>query len=261
MSDNVANREQAEKCRDMATAFMQSGQTEKAVRFFDKSLRLFPLPGVEALRDKAVRMQHKGASSSSGGGNGSNGTSSSSSSSRVNSSASAPRAQGSQRAYTPEQEAGAKKIVAASKKSHYDVLRIQRDASDDDIKRAYRKLALKYHPDKNSAPSAEAAFKAINTASDTLSDSAKRENYDAYGHEDPSQAAAQGGFGGGMRYRSRAGSGFASAARGMQQEMNPEDLFDLFFAGGRGGAFRQGGRGQRRREEVRLPRWRVMMRI
>jgi DnaJ-domain-containing protein 1 len=238
MSENVANREEAEKCRDMAKKFLQGAQYDKAIRFFEKSLRLYRLPGVEALRDKAISMQKAAAS---GGSNGSTGGTASSSSSRTNSTAEAPRTDGTQRAYKPEQESGAKKIVAAAKKSHYDVLGIQKNASDDDIKRAYRKLALKYHPDKNSAPSAETAFKAINAASDVLSDRTKRESYDAYGHEDPNQAAAQNGFGGGMGgMRFRRGGGM----HGMQ-EMSPEDLFDLFFNGGRGAGFRQQTRGRR----------------
>jgi DnaJ-class molecular chaperone len=63
------------------------------------------------------------------------------------------------------------------------VLSVTRTASSVEIKKSYRKLALKFHPDKNSAPSAEAAFKAISAAFDCLSDQSKREMYDQYGHE------------------------------------------------------------------------------
>lgn len=53
MEGSLANKEQAEKCRDMAKNFLQQGEHQKAVRFFEKSLRLYPLPGVESLRDVA----------------------------------------------------------------------------------------------------------------------------------------------------------------------------------------------------------------
>jgi DnaJ-class molecular chaperone len=63
-------------------------------------------------------------------------------------------------------------------KSLYDVLEIPRDASETDIKKAYRRLSLQYHPDRNSEPGAEAKFKEINEAHEILSDSGKRQNYD-----------------------------------------------------------------------------------
>lgn len=111
-----------------------------------------------------------------------------------------------------------------AKKGHYDVLGVSKSASDDEIKKAYRKLALKYHPDKNSAPSAEGAFKAISGAFDCLSDSKKREMYDQYGHDD---SVAGGGSGGG---------GFGHGGFNMNgQEVSPEELFEMFFRGGFGG--------------------------
>lgn len=143
----------------------------------------------------------------------------------------------SQRAYTPDQESGSKKILAAAKKSHYEVLGIAKTATGDEIKKAYRKLALKFHPDKNSAPSAEGAFKAISTAFDCLSDSSKRDLYDQYGHEADTNNA--GGGGGGFR------GGFPGGAHMNMNEVNPEDLFNFLFQnsgpGFRGGQFGRGG--------------------
>ncbi len=68
-------------------------------------------------------------------------------------------------------------------KDYYDVLGVKRDASQDDIKRAYRELAMRYHPDRNKSKDAEEEFKRINEAYAVLSDEEKRRQYDAYGPE------------------------------------------------------------------------------
>lgn len=81
--------------------------------------------------------------------------------------------------------------IMASKRDYYEVLGISKSASDDEIKKAYRKLAVKYHPDKNPGDKeAEAKFKEINEAHDVLSDKQKRARYDQFGH------AGVGGAGG-----------------------------------------------------------------
>lgn len=68
-------------------------------------------------------------------------------------------------------------------KDYYKVLGIQKGASEDEIKKAYRKQALRYHPDKNKSPGAEEKFKEIAEAYDVLSDSKKKDIYDRYGEE------------------------------------------------------------------------------
>lgn len=82
-------------------------------------------------------------------------------------------------------------------KDYYKTLGIAKGASDDDIKKAYRKLALKYHPDKNKAPGAEEKFKEIAEAYEVLSDSKKRDIYDNYGEEGLKGSPGGGGGGGG----------------------------------------------------------------
>ncbi|MEK9826008.1 MAG: DnaJ domain-containing protein, partial [Methylotenera sp.] len=87
----------------------------------------------------------------------------------------------------------------ASKKDYYEVLGVGRDASEDEIKKAYRKLAMKYHPDRNpDNPKAEEQFKEAKEAYEILSDDQKRAAYDQYGHAgvDPSMGGGGGGFGG-----------------------------------------------------------------
>lgn len=131
------------------------------------------------------------------------------------------------RPFTDEQDVGAKRILQAAKKSHYEVLGLAKTATEADVKKAYRKLALKYHPDKNSAPSAEGAFKAISSAFECLGDSSKREVYDQYGGTENSSYQAASGRGGG-------GGGGSPFGR-HPQEMSPEELFNMFFHGGMGG--------------------------
>jgi len=103
-----------------------------------------------------------------------------------------------------------------SKRDYYDVLGVGRDASDTDIKKAYRKLAKQYHPDVNPGDSeAEAKFKEVNEAYEVLSDPQKRSRYDQFGHAgvDPN------GF-------SSAGAGFGDFGFG-----DISDIFETFFGG------------------------------
>ncbi|KAL6339782.1 hypothetical protein AAG906_034868 [Vitis piasezkii] len=104
-------------------------------------------------------------------------------------------------------------ITSIAGKSYYDVLQVPKGASDEQIKRAYRKLALKYHPDKNQGnEEANKKFAEINNAYEVLSDNEKRNIYDRYGEEGLKQHAASGGRGGGG--------------------MNIQDIFSSFFGGG-----------------------------
>lgn len=88
-----------------------------------------------------------------------------------------------------------------AKRDYYEVLGVSKNASDDEIKKAYRKLAIKYHPDKNPGDrEAEAKFKEINEAHDVLSDKQKRARYDQFGH------AGVGGAGGGNPFGGQGGA-------------------------------------------------------
>jgi molecular chaperone DnaJ len=109
-----------------------------------------------------------------------------------------------------------------SKRDYYEVLGVNRDASEEDIKKAYRKLAMKHHPDRNpDNPKAEDLFKEAKEAYETLSDSQKRAAYDQYGHS----AFEAGGMGGGGF------GGFGGAAG-----FDFSDIFGDIFGGGGGGS-------------------------
>ncbi len=119
-----------------------------------------------------------------------------------------------------------------SKRDYYEVLGVNRDASEEDIKKAYRKLAMKYHPDRNpDNTKAEEHFKEAKEAYETLSDEQKRAAYDQYGHA----AFEAGGMGGGNPF----GAGGFGGAGGFDFG----DIFGDIFGGGRGGGRSQAHRG------------------
>jgi len=128
-----------------------------------------------------------------------------------------------------------------SKRDYYEVLGVKRDASAAELKSAYRKLALKWHPDKNKEPGAEAKFKEINEAFEVLSNPDKKAKYDQFGHAAFDPSSGFGGFGGGGRtYRSgpftytysSGGAGFEDLFKGSGGFSDPFDIFESFFGGG-----------------------------
>ncbi|KAJ8607072.1 hypothetical protein CTAYLR_009895 [Chrysophaeum taylorii] len=113
---------------------------------------------------------------------------------------------------TNEQARAVQAILEKKRRGHYEVLGVSKSASEDEIKKSYRKLALKFHPDKNKAQNADEAFKAIGTAFAVLSDPQKRRSYDlGYGEE-----------GAGDPRRPPHGAEF-------YDDVSPEDIFNMFF--------------------------------
>lgn len=97
----------------------------------------------------------------------------------------------------------------SAKRDYYEVLGVSRSASEDEVRSAFRKLAFKFHPDRNQEPDAEARFKELNEAYEVLSDAQRRREYDQFGHVGAGTGAGYGGFG---------SFGF-------------EDIFETFFGG------------------------------
>lgn len=127
-----------------------------------------------------------------------------------------------------------------NKRDYYEVLGVDKSASKSEIKKAFRKLALKYHPDRNKAKDAESKFKEIQEAYSVLSDPEKREKYDRYGHDGP-----------GFEGFNFGGNGFSGLG----------DIFDMFMDGfggfgGGGGGFTRSSRGGSRRTRRRRQRGR-----
>jgi molecular chaperone DnaJ len=115
----------------------------------------------------------------------------------------------------------------------YEILGVSRDASDEEIERAYREAVREYHPDVSDDPDAEEKFKKAKTAKEVLTDDEKRRMYDQMGHEQFVEAEKRGGTTGG-----RGGAGGMGGMGGMGGDGpfgDMQDIFDQFFGGGAGG--------------------------
>ncbi|KAK2197721.1 bifunctional DnaJ domain/Chaperone J-domain superfamily/DnaJ domain [Babesia duncani] len=188
-----ANKDEANKCCKLAKAAMLRKDYGKAIKFLRKANSMYPSDEYRALITQCEKAtpaaepkpmnehnQHQRETPNI------NGATSSSA--------------------TPEQESVCKQVIKA--KDYYDMLNVSHSATTDDIKRAYKKLALKLHPDKNPHPQASEAFKKLSQAFQCLSNTDSRRQYDISGCDSQQGQSMHAGHGGGM---------------------TPEEIFAAFF--------------------------------
>ncbi|EER00457.1 molecular chaperone DnaJ, putative [Perkinsus marinus ATCC 50983] len=218
---SIANRDEAKRCRDIGMNALKSGDRDKCIRFLEKSLRMYDDPHTHSLLEK-VRTDGKDSSDAE--------TSTKSSDASKTTTASPPgvrhrkgaeptrsgdkaRTNKDGKSYTDDQNRLVQRVLRTQ--DYYQILQIDKNDGSNDVdakvKKAYRKLALKLHPDKNSAPGAEEAFKKVSKAFQCLSDEGKRRTYDRTGR-DPEQSAS------------------SSGSSGRPDDfMTAQDIFDAFF--------------------------------
>jgi len=143
----------------------------------------------------------------------------------------------------------------ANKRDFYEVLGVSKSANDVDIKRAYRKLALEWHPDRNKSSQAHDKFKEINEAYAVLSNKEKRAAYDQFGHQAFAPGGGMGGAGqgpfGGFGQQGPFSYTYSSGGANPfgNDFVDPFEIFEQFFGGGFGGAT---GRGRTRRNSYQI---------
>lgn len=222
------------RCIDISRRKLDSGDVDGATKFAKKAAALHDSPEIQALLRKiatTVSGDRKTNGSASGSGPSASEGASTTQRPPVNRQHTQPK-----REFTPEQAATVKRVRKCSHTAFYEILDIKKESTDSEVKKAYRKLALQLHPDKNGAPGADEAFKMVSRAFQILSDEGKREEYDRYG-ADPDSRQASSGFS-----QQSYGRGGMQQAQGNMfgEELNADDLFNMFFGGGMGG---QGGFG------------------
>ncbi|KAL4714791.1 hypothetical protein ACJJTC_002650 [Scirpophaga incertulas] len=197
------NKDEADKCIDIAQNAFSAGNVEKAEKFLLKAERLYP-----STRAKELLTNVRAAAAS---GKVPKRSPPSTPSTEELRRRKTPSHQPPQREYTQEQLDAVKRIKTKCK-DFYEILGVSKEATDSDIKKAYKKLALQLHPDKNHAPGAAEAFKAIGNAAAILTDPEKRKQYDLRGDE-PAHGHHQ------QQYY----------ARGFESDLTAEELFNMFF--------------------------------
>ncbi|KAJ8356511.1 hypothetical protein SKAU_G00193050 [Synaphobranchus kaupii] len=208
-----SNRDEAERCFEIAVTALRNNHTDKAQRFLEKAYKLFPTEKTKALLESIA--QNGQAFGQSDPSRTSDGSGARHRKPAEGENATGEKAADAPKPYTSDQLEAVKRIKRC--KDYYEILGLSRDASEEDLKKAYRKLALKFHPDKNHAPGATEAFKAIGNAYAVLSNADKRRQYDQFGEE--------------RAHPSRHGHS-QDYNRGFEADISPEDLFNMFFGGG-----------------------------
>ncbi|XP_069548801.1 dnaJ homolog subfamily B member 12a [Brachyistius frenatus] len=204
-----SNKDEAERCIKIALNAVGNNQPDKARKFLEKAERLFPTDQAKNILESLA--QNGKPPDENGGPLHGDGPTFRHRGDGAEAHVAPQGASESAKSFTAEQLEAVRKIKSC--KDYYQILGVEKSASEEDLKKAYRKLALKFHPDKNHAPGATEAFKAIGNAYAVLSNTEKRRQYDQYGEERTHPT----------RHRHH---------RDFEADISPEDLFNMFFGGG-----------------------------
>ncbi|XP_065161971.1 dnaJ homolog subfamily B member 12 [Atheta coriaria] len=207
------NKDEADRCIELAENYIKEKNREKAEKFLQKAQRLYPTPRAKDLLQKIQLIAPA---------------------SEPEKKKEKPQAK-PEKPSAPEFSADQRDAVTRIKKckDYYEILGVSKDATDSDIKKAYKKLALQLHPDKNKAPGSAEAFKAIGNAVAVLTDAEKRKQYDMFGSDEDRM----------QRQANR--SNMFSYTRGFEADATPDELFNMFFGGNSNIYVRRTGRFQR----------------
>jgi DnaJ family protein B protein 12 len=225
-----SNKDEAAKCMRIGRAAIEAGDKQRALRFLSIAKRLYPSPQVDAL----ISSLHEE--------NGQQGADDMETDVAVGGEESGQRSGGQreqnvfingkhQNGYRNSSASTAEVLVEHREivrkinktKDFYQILGLEKECTEDDVRKAYRKLSLKVHPDKNKAPGAEEAFKAVSKAFQVLNNVELREDYDRYGPEEreTSQQMRQQQH----HHHGRHGNVY------YEDMFDPNDIFNSFFFG------------------------------
>lgn len=166
-----SNKDEANRCIEIGLTALRLGNPEKAAKMFEKAQRLFPCTRAEQLLKEVHSRQEKPHSNS--GQDPSNSDDSGQTRRRRPQESTSEGPSNEAKPYTEDQLTVVKKVLKC--KDFYEVLAVAKDSTDAQIKKAYKKLALQLHPDKNSAPGAVEAFKKVGNAVSILTDGGEEE--------------------------------------------------------------------------------------
>ncbi|KAG0461516.1 hypothetical protein HPP92_021813 [Vanilla planifolia] len=225
------NKDEARKCARIGKDALEAGDRARALKFLNKARRLDPTLAIDDLLTSASESGHRGGDDAGDASTASadaprnepekgvepQSVSSSSANLRSRVRSSAASSNESSAVYTEEQINIVRQIK--KKKDYYEILGLERSCTVEDVRKAYRKLSLKVHPDKNNAPGAEEAFKAVSKSFQCLSDEENRKRYDISGSDDPAPV---------RRHHQAHGNGFNGF---YDADFDADEIFRNFFGG------------------------------
>lgn len=208
------NKDEALRCIDIAEQYIADGNPEKALKFLVKAEKLYSTSKAQKL------MENIRSNRSTDQNNMSEPRRRTTSSSKENTRRRETPESSTNTEYSVEQLKQVQRIKKC--KDYYEILNVTKEATDTEIKKSYKKLALQLHPDKNKAPGASEAFKAIGNAVAILTDVEKRKQYDLYGNNDEKMSFQ----------RHHHNHHYQEYTRGFEADMTAEELFNMFFGTG-----------------------------